>query len=228
MDTYTEALKWVSQGIAVIPCHPWTIANPNLAKVPCCKWTKYQTQLPTIDNLKAWFRPMFNAKRNLAIVTGWIGLTVLDFDSFDYYFTWRNLYPDVETYQVITGRGVHVYLFVDDKSKPPADMGCLGQIKSIGGYVMAPPSSYPSGSAYQVLTDKPILRIGSLKEVLPESFLDAPKPAPVAPPILSKQSSPAQNKVGFADPWSSANNAVINDPLSTRQVIDQIKASIPP
>jgi len=64
------SLYWYSQGISVIPLI-------YRSKKPIVKWKRYQSELPTIDNLIQWFT---GPKHNLALITT-DNLVVLDFDN---------------------------------------------------------------------------------------------------------------------------------------------------
>lgn len=167
---------FLAQGIAVIPVLPGS-------KKPFVRWRRYETQLPTEHDLARWFAA--GRMMNVAVVCGWRGLTVLDFDDTQQYVSWlawtatagsaaRKVASD--TYRVRTSRGMHVYLFVDEA--PRCGHFEWGDIKGCGGYVLIPPSVHPSGTIYQAVDDSaPILRVRSLAEVIP----DAPEPPPPPP-----------------------------------------------
>ena len=153
-ETLETALSWLSKGVAPIP-----ILYKD--KKPAIEWKAYQTQLPTENEIKSWF----GVKRNLAIVTGWRNLVVVDFDTFEAY----NEAMPPETYSVVTRRGIHCYYYVEEtingRKLPEID------IKAGGGYVLVPPSVHPSGVPYVALDPSAeILSVGSLDEIL-----DVPK-----------------------------------------------------
>jgi hypothetical protein len=180
-----QAEYWNNQGIACIP-----VAYRDKRPV-VQSWREFQDRLPTLAEIARWFQSRL---RNLAIITGWKGLTVLDFDAMPAYDLWRVAYPDVaQSYSVVTSRGVHVYLFVDE----PVSSGKLGMIdiKAAGGYVLAPPSIHPSGRQYRAVNDSPILRVDSLACVLPKPLLALAQPAPVRVPVIQSD-----------DPWQAAMN----------------------
>ncbi len=167
-------------GVAVIPVI-------FASKKPSVRWQQYQRRLPSQGQIARWFRP--GRCTNAAVVCGWQGLTVLDFDTFANYVAWKTWAVAVggiaervavETYRVKTSRGIHVYIFVNDT--PRCGHFQFGDIKGQGGYVLIPPSIHPSGSSYTAINPgASILRIGSLREIVP----DAPEPpAPrIAPPV---------------------------------------------
>lgn len=182
----TSAEHWHNQGIACIPV-AYRDKRPIVQS-----WREFQDRLPTLPEIARWFQSRL---RNLAIITGWQGLVVLDFDSMPIYDLWRASMPLVaKSYSVATSRGVHVYLLVDE----PVSSGKLGMIdiKASGGYVLAPPSVHPSGREYAALNDAPILRVDSLAYVLPKSLLALAQPAPM----------PAAPVIHYDDPWQAAMN----------------------
>lgn len=183
------ARQWTDAGIAVIPI-AYRDKRPTLPT-----WREFQDRLPTPDELRRWFRDRFN---NLAIVTGWRGLVVLDFDQRPIYELWRDwsreAVPQARfSYTVQTARGVHVYLFIDE----PVQTQRAGviDVKAGGGYVLAPPSIHPTGRPYRLLSDGAIQRYPTLAAVLPESLLEPPA---VIAPRVERVATLA------ADPWQSA------------------------
>jgi hypothetical protein len=185
------AEKWVNDGVAVIPV-AYRDKRPTLAT-----WREFQDRLPTKDEIARWFRDRFH---NLAIVTGWRGLTVLDFDNKPLYRLWREwsmtAAPKARfSYTVETARGVHVYFFLDE----PVQTMKAGTIdvKAGGGYVLAPPSIHPTGRRYQLLSDAPILRVDRLACIVPASLLA------VAQPEMPR---PERVRELAADSWQAAMN----------------------
>lgn len=188
------AQQWVDNGIAVIPA-AYRGKQPT---VPT--WREFQKRLPTANEISRWFMGRFH---NLAIITGWRGLVVLDFDHRDIYRLWREWSrenaPRARASRTIqTSRGVHVYLFIDE----PVQTMKAGSIdvKAGGGYVLAPPSIHPTGTAYRTLSDAPIARVPALSAVLPAGLLDpVAAPAPVIARVETLES----------DPWASAMNPAL-------------------
>lgn len=144
-NMYTEALEWLSLGVSTVPC-------VRGCKTPAIQWGRYQRQLPTLRDLAFWYaRP-----RNLAVLCG-RGLVVLDFDDLAVYDTVMTQNHELaelaeRTYKVLTSRGVHVYLFVDEPVRTQ-HLGGLDVIGS-GGYVIGAGSVHPSGALYTALGDK--------------------------------------------------------------------------
>lgn len=209
MDTafFEAAILWVARGIGVIPV-------VFRGKRPACAWQQYQDRLPTIVELGQW-----NAKpHNLGVVCGWKGLTVLDFDSLDGWRLWREWaqgdiianYVATHTYQVMTARGVHVYVFTDrtTRSRP---MGFM-DIKGKGGMVLAPPSIHPSGAVYQALRDDAeIARVPSVEDILPPAWIREPEPMP----------SPTEPAT--LDPWDVANRAEAPMGISVEEIKKRVR-----
>lgn len=185
MNTLETAMNWLHQGIAVIPV--W-----YRSKKPAIKsWIEYQSQLPTEEQVTEWFN---HKMRNLAIITGWQGLTVIDFDNFDIYSEWlqwatQGVASLVALYgmSVVTSRGVHVYI----KCPNAHNMKLQGiDIKACGGYVLAPPSVHPSGLPYTWLNEGQIIEVDDLGELIPDSWI--------------QPNNTEQTTVQIVDPWEMA------------------------
>jgi hypothetical protein len=163
MNTLEVARTWHDLGIATIPI----LAR---SKSPALdSWAEYQTRLPTMYELTAWFA---ESGYNLAVVTGWQGLVIVDFDDMGTFNLWLaeltqdNATRVLTTYRVSTARGMHLYFYVDE----PTRAGKLPNvdIKAAGGYALSPPSIHPSGALY-VGTDHPrnIKHVPSIEVLLP-------------------------------------------------------------
>jgi hypothetical protein len=96
-----------------------------------------------------------NPNLNIGIDLGASGRTVLDFDKLESIPDWINA---IRTFKVGTSRGVHVHfsgshsstgLFIDGVK--------VGDLQSIGTYVLAAGSIHPSGLVYTVIDDSPII-----------------------------------------------------------------------
>lgn len=206
MNTLSMAQHWIDQGIAVIPIsyrdkRPCFSALKQAGSVrnDVPTWDTYKNRLPTKKELYLWFA---GAKRNLAVVTGWQGLTIIDFDNLNAYGLWlqwaTTSAPDplaaivaMHTYRVLTARGVHLYI----RSQEPVGAFQCGviDVKASGGYCLTAPSVHPSGATYQVLApDAPIMQVPNLEAVFP--FAPTPTAAGLGREIIS-------------DPWESASRA---------------------
>lgn len=169
MTPLDSALQWHTLGIATIP-----IRYRN--KRPMFAWKHCQNKLPEVEDIKKWFKSKFV---NVAVITGYRGLTILDFDDPAIWQAWQSWInvkiPELlrTTYRVSTRRGQHVYLFLEN---PPErtlkikneDGGTLIDIKAAGGYCLAPPSIHPTGHKYQSFNrPSDIMTVECLNGVLP-------------------------------------------------------------
>ena len=120
---------------------------------------------------------------NAGVDLGRSGLTVLDFDKGE---PPAELAPFLKgRYTVKTARGLHVYLRGVAKQQKMYFKGVhVGEIKSDGGYVLAPFSVHPDGPVYTVVVDG---NVGPLPEELvklvaaPHEALDASLDGPKIP-----------------------------------------------
>ena len=141
------ALRYLSYGWSVIPFRP-------REKRPLLKWEAYQSNHPSIDQVKKWFGE--HPKANVGVVTGSIsGLVVLDIDPAhggdDSLLELEEQYGEVpQTVESLTGGGGrHIYFrhpggIVHNKVGLAAGIDLRGD----GGVVVAPPSIHPSGRNY--------------------------------------------------------------------------------
>ena len=149
-ETLEYALFYISYELSVIPLKPGE-------KVPLIKWERYQEEPPTIAEVQKWFK---DTNYNIAIVCGRVSknLVVIDFDDAEIY---EKFIKEVEnntelkdiiesTWLVKTGKGFHIYLWVD--TDKPVKTGKLQKvdIKGEGGYVAV---------SYTHLTLPTILRV---------------------------------------------------------------------
>jgi hypothetical protein len=179
--------EFLKMGIAVIPVYP-------KSKKPAVRWRDYQRVLPKESQFQIWFRPDRDPAYNAAVICGWRGLVVLDFDDQHSYSAWLvwtvkhggEAWEVAEkTYRVKTARGMHLYLFVDETLR--CSKFDYGDIKGIGGYVLIPPSVHPSGAQYVAVDESAsIVHVSSLTGIIP----NAPQPPiPSAPLTHVYQSS---------------------------------------
>lgn len=203
MDVLTQALKWLAQGIAVIPI----AYRSKLPDATALKWTnreaswiRYQHTLPTERELRIWTA---GPRINLAVVTGWQGLVVIDFDSMAAWQGYQAVLTDATrsvttaTYTVSTGRGMHLYV----KCAEPVRNGHVGaiDIKAAGGYVITPPSVHPSGRVYTAVNpDAPILTVERFADIFPLELTTNEAPSGAAVPRVTEQVT--------QDPYASAEN----------------------
>lgn len=210
MDTLTIAQKYHKDGIAVIPVK-------YRDKKPLVKWKEYQSRLPTITELGYWF--ITPQPKNIALVTGWRGLTVIDFDNQDVYRDWQfwatrhngiASYLATRSYRVVTSRGVHCYLRLPKatRTRPLLSNGDKAgiDIKSAGGYVLIPPSVHPSGADYVTPNKNAIIPIvQALSDVLPVDLLTNTEYTRAGGSKNLNKKHTMHNAA--ADPWTMADNA---------------------
>jgi len=178
MNVLDTALMWHNLGIATIPI----LAG---SKRPALEaWGQYQTELPTEAKLRAWFSVSYN----IAVVCGHSNLVIVDFDSMDRHESWQTgldcSFEELvnSTYRVRTRKGLHYYLYTEEQTGGAAilwnydcETKCESgneqrvDIKSAGGYAIAPPSIHPSGHKYQGYgSPEQIAKIASITDLLPE------------------------------------------------------------
>jgi len=154
-----HALDYLKAGYSVIPVGP--------DKKPLFSWKEFQDRKATEDEAAGWYSR--NPGANVGIVTGRIsGITVLDFDSqaaVDYFL--EN--SKGETPCSDTPRGMHAIYAYEEGTRNTVKVNGLDiDVRSDGGYIVAPPSINAEGKPYRWLV----------------SILDMP-PAPL-PAFLKK------------------------------------------
>ena len=206
MNTLETALSWLENGFSILPIsyrskRPDFRALRDTGYVDAAGkpiWEPLKESAATIEAVRVWFaRPC-----NLGVVTGWHGLTVIDFDRIEAYTAWLSwAHTEGESvaeiadssYRVVSARGMHLYLTIDEAVESWSIPEVL-DVKARWGYVLAPPSIHPSGHIYQGMGTV-IKRAPRLADVLP--FQQAPVEA-----AAMIEAAP------FADPWESADRAV--------------------
>jgi len=156
LNTMLDAAKnYLNKGLCVIPCGP--------DKRPLFTWCDFQKRKPTEEEITEWWTGRQDA--NVAIVTGKLsGLTVIDCDTAEAIEKFENLLPDsFECPIVQTPRGGRHYYFKycpELHSRNAAQDGI--DVKSEGGYVLAPPSRTEKGG----YSWHPILSFGNIEPPL--------------------------------------------------------------
>lgn len=180
MDALSTALMWRDLGIATIPI----LARSKSPAID--KWKPYQSRLPTEFELRAWFsRPGYN----IAVVTGWQGLVIIDWDDVRKFTAWsvgelpREEHKNIvhATYFVETSRGVHIYLYCKEPTQAAKLNGA--DLKAAGGYCLTPPSIHPRGMPYLAYNSPAdIKHVNSITDILPEyqQAIDRPSSRPRA------------------------------------------------
>ena len=133
------------KGYSVIPLRPRD-------KRPVAKWEEYQKRKATKDELKKWF---YRTDNNIGIVTGAISdLSVVDLDGKDAVDFMTSEGRELPITPIVkTGKeyGYHLYHKFNEALRNFQARMNLPHIdlRSEGGYVVAPPSIHPSGKPYQ-------------------------------------------------------------------------------
>ena len=196
------ARKWILSGQSVIPIR-YRDKRPAISA-----WEPYKSQLPSPDEIIAWFPDQYH---NLAIITGVKGLAVIDFDTLSRYRYWelwaiKTGYPADKvaqvTYKVRTARGVHVYIRLPHDERNRSLEGI--DIKAKGGYVLAPPSIHPSGVPYRAINPgAPIEKVNALSEILPAALLTRDTELSDHVRVPTRFVNPVKY---VSDPWEVAEN----------------------
>ena len=140
---YLKAQEYLEIGIPVVPIS-YRKKTPLLTS-----WKEFQNRLPSATEIETWWRKWPDA--NLAIVTGKVSnLIVIDADG-----------PEGEKWVlenlshtplvVKTARGKHSYYCPPSDGFPKNAVGIAPEvdIRSQGGYIIAPPSRHSSGCFYE-------------------------------------------------------------------------------
>ncbi len=118
-------------------------------KKPFIKWEPYQKEAPSEDQIKVWWDKWPQA--NIGIVTGALsGLTVIDVDSAAGDEAIEEHLPDsLVTPVARSPKGRHLYFKYQEGITNNVRFLTDCDIRSEGGYIIAPPSRNGTGKAYQ-------------------------------------------------------------------------------
>ncbi len=170
MGTMLDAARsYIKAGYSIIPLKPKD-------KTPIILWKEFQERYATEEELIKWFS---NTENNIAIITGEISkVSVLDIDSPEALKLAKSKGLP-ETKLIKTGKGWHCYYRYEPGLRnwqARTDLPGI-DIRSDGGYVVAPPSIHPSGQQYKcykeialgsipnwVLNNNTILYKGSIQQ----------------------------------------------------------------
>ncbi len=181
MTLLTTAQKWNDSGIATIPIG-YKAKRPDLTALKRVGsidhngrsiWETYKDRLPTQHELKEWFS---TSLRNIAIVTGWQNLVILDIDNLALYDVWQMWASHtrqelLSTYRVKTARGIHLYYYM--QNPPETGLKWPGiDVKAAGGYCLIDPSTHPSGAKYAAI-EADIVSVESVESILPLEMVQA-------------------------------------------------------
>ena len=145
------ALGYQKKGYSVIP------VRKN--KKPFIKWERYQTEKADLDQIRSWWKQWPNA--NIGLVTGEIsGIDVVDCDSEKGRNALNEFLSDTTLIPISkTPKGWH-YFF---KHSPGLSNGVRlitdCDLRTNGGYVIAPPSLNGEGKAYAWMPDLSITKV---------------------------------------------------------------------
>ena len=220
------ALAYLSNDWSIIP-----LVHRDKLPPKGWSWKPYQSTRATETEARAWFD---DGRANIGIVTGPISdLTVLDCDS-DLACALAASLGLPPTWSVKTGKGMHYYFRYQSGSRNFQKRDDLPGIdlRSEGGYVVAPPSTHPNGSVYVWACQS-----GSLAEL--PAWVTATQPRHKTPfPLLYGEQPPgARNqslarlagkwvKIGLDDALYIAQlwNAQHTPPLPWREVARTIQS----
>jgi putative DNA primase/helicase len=160
-------LGLIDRGFSIFPCLP-------RKKVPDGRLVQHGVKDASRDRAKvlAWLKRTNTP--NWGIATGIDGLFVVDPDSPEALEEVAAM-PLPPTLEVVTSRGIHFYF--RSSAYVPSSKHRLARnvdVKSHGGYVMAPGSIHPDGAVYAILADRPIA-------AAPEWFVNRLVTTPRAP-----------------------------------------------
>ena len=169
------AKEYIARGWSVIPIVP----GGKTPAVP--SWKPYQERLATPEELETWFA---DGTANIGIVTGQLsGLAVLDFDTEEAWNETFRLGVPSESPLVETSKGFHLYCQHHEAVKNDQHGRVLAgmDIRSEGGYVVAPPSVHESGDKYHWYQDRGPDDVGL--SGLPEWVVVAKRKVPEVPEL---------------------------------------------
>jgi len=164
MSILLQSALWYleNQRFSVIPIK----AN----KKPFIKWTDYQTRLPDKEQVKDWWHRYPNA--NIGIVTGKVsGVDVIDCDSKAGKAAIEEFLPDLFITPVSkTPKGWHYYFRHKDGLSNGVRVMTDCDIRTTGGYIVAPPSKSKDNIQYDWIEN---LKIGKVKiSAMPDMLFD--------------------------------------------------------
>ena len=144
------AVKYASMGFAVLPLKPRG-KEPNIAH-------GVNDATADVAQVKAWWERHPNDNIGLAMGAASGGIVAIDIDvdedagkdGYDTLRTWENAHGELpETATSITGRGGYHMLYRMAGVGNSVGRDSAVDIRSDGGFIVAPPSIHPNGVAYQ-------------------------------------------------------------------------------
>ena len=149
----TQALEYLKMGFSVIPCekdkHPVIVGSHPDGTPKRLAWGKYQTEHADDTQIKKWWKKYPHA--NIAIVCGDIsGVDVIDCDTEEAFQNFNeNFLSDSSIIPTVkTPKGYHFYFKHRPGLKNSTKAIAGTDLKTKGGYVLAPPSIGINGNRY--------------------------------------------------------------------------------
>jgi archaellum biogenesis ATPase FlaH len=214
------ALSYRERGWSVIPIRARD-KKPSLKS-----WKEFQSRLATLDEIDDWFS---KGDCNIGILTGKISnLTVVDCDSEEAVALCGHLGIKPGP-RVSTAHGQHFYCEYEEGSRNFAKRGDLPGIdlRSEGGYVVAPPSVHPSGAVYAWIDPQlplPKLPRWILKPVRQQSATEGSRNVSLASLAgsLARAGFPIEHAHDyFLSTWNKKNETPLEE-SEVRQTVDSI------
>ena len=141
------ALNYLRKGWSIIPIQKGS-------KLPAISsWTRYQTQLPTEQEVEDWWT--LNPEANIALICGKIsGVIVVDIDSGHGIPDTKGLELPPTLSSKTGGGGTHlIYKWRQGLIGAKVGIRTLVDIRSDNSYIVLPPSLHASGNHYEWATD---------------------------------------------------------------------------
>ena len=155
-EKHQTALEYLAMGFSVIPVRPG-------GKEPLVPWATYQDRYPTAEDIDTWMELW--PQCNLGIITGKIsGISVIDVDGEKGRDSIKGIVLP-PTRVVKTPRGYHYYYQYSEAMRTVAGQLDGVDIRSDGGFVVAPPSSV-NDLSYHVVRDNDIASFDPPKELI--------------------------------------------------------------
>ena len=209
-----KAAEWyLKQGYSVIPIKKDT--NKDKDKKALIKWTKFQTELSTIDDVKRGFSR--TSKPMIAIVTGnRANLTVVDLDTIEAIQSIDDFLPEsLEIPTVESPRGGR-HLYFQHVDGLPTRSNILPGVdtRNEGGYIAVPSSTGINGKPYKWLNGCSLDKIKPppMPEMLRDTLLEAAgaMPASSLERAYKNVSIPLYKNNSFIEGQHCVNNSVVN------------------
>jgi hypothetical protein len=141
LTTLDHAKEYNNLGWKVFPLK-------SRSKEPFLKWREFEKKPPSDRQLESWFK---DRPFNIGIITGKASeIIVVDFDSKNAIERYRHEISDpYDTMHQYTGQGLQAFYRHPNTEIPNrAKLFEATDIRGDGGYVVAPPSTHPSGKIY--------------------------------------------------------------------------------